>query len=213
MTDTMLTARDWIRVFDKTADAIEASRDRLNELDGVIGDGDHGVTMCIGFRAVRQALANLAGEATVDQVFAVAGRHFLSAAGGAIGPIIGTMWTDTGKAFPGCTAFTGADCRRMFEIMENAVVRRGKASLGDKTLLDALHPAVEAVRQADGIGIDALLGCAADAALSGARSTSRMIARMGRSSRLGERTLGYEDAGANSMAIMLRAMAEAVRTA
>ncbi len=209
MSDNSLTGRDWIRLFEKAADAIEASSGRLNELDGEIGDGDHGVTMSIGFRAVRQALDALPAGARVDEVFAAAGKSFLNAAGGAIGPIIGTMWTDAAKAFPAAASIGASEIPRLFQVMEQAVIRRGKASLGDKTLLDALHPAVEAVHNNGSAEIRLLLERAAEAALEGARGTASMLARMGRSSRLGERTLGHEDAGANSLAIVLKAMADA----
>ncbi len=209
MQDHSLTARDWIRLFERTADAVEAASSRLNELDGAIGDGDHGVTMSIGFRAVRQALAALPADTSVDQVFTAAGKNFLTATGGAIGPIFGTMWTDAAKAFPAARSIAPSELPHLFEVMEQAVIRRGKAKPGDKTLLDALHPAVEAVRNAAGAETALLLERAAEAALEGAHGTASMLARMGRSSRLGERTLGHEDAGANSLAIILRAMADA----
>jgi len=210
-TTQTLTAADWICVFHHIGEAIEANKDRLDELDGAAGDGDHGVSMCIGFRAACRALDSLGEDATVDEVFSVAGRSFLSAAGGAIGPLIGTMWTDAAKALAGRSQFGRAECGELLERMESAVIRRGRAQPGDKTMVDALHPAVEAIRL-DGDGnIAQLLECAADAAARGARNTAGMIARAGRSSRLGERTLGHEDAGANSIAIILRTMAETVK--
>jgi dihydroxyacetone kinase-like protein len=90
------------------------------------------------------------------------------------------------------------------------MVRRGKAQLGNKTMLDALHPAVVAARAAEGKDMAEILHRAADAAATGARATSGMISKIGRSSRLGERTLGHEDAGANSIALILRALSEGV---
>jgi dihydroxyacetone kinase phosphoprotein-dependent L subunit len=208
-----LTATDWIRIFLDIKDAIEANKDRLNELDGAAGDGDHGITMSIGFRAVCEALDKLGDDPAIDQVFTIAGRSFLAASGGAIGPLIGTMWTDAGKALAGHPRFGAAECRDFLERMENAVVRRGHAKPGDKTMLDALHPAVEAVLNLDGEeSVATMLDCAAAAALRGAQGTAAMVARVGRSSRLGERSLGHEDAGANSVAIILRAMADAAHT-
>lgn len=210
MQEITLGAQDWIRIWSKVSMRVEAEKDQLNELDGAIGDGDHGVTMAIGFRALRQALEDLNGNVTIDQVFKTAGQAFLTAAGGAVGPLMGTMLCDTGKAFHGRVTFGAEEVIWMLEIMEEAMVRRGKAQLGNKTMLDALHPAVVAARAAEGEDIAEILHRAADAAAAGARATSGMISQIGRSSRLGERTLGHEDAGANSIALILRALAEEV---
>ncbi len=205
-----MSAQDWIRVLTQVGLRVEAEKDRLNELDGCIGDGDHGVTMAIGFRALRQSIEDLQGDVTIDQVFQTAGHAFLSAAGGAVGPLIGSMLSDTGKAFKGRVTFGAEESIWMLEIMEQALVRRGKAQPNDKTMLDALHPAVVAARAAEGEDMVEILRRAADAAAAGARSTSGMVSRLGRSSRLGDRTLGHEDAGANSIALILRAVEESV---
>lgn len=210
MQETTISAHDWVRVFDDIALRVEAEKDRLDELDGAIGDGDHGVTMAIGFRAVRQSLKDLNGDVTIDRVFQTAGHSFLSAAGGAVGPLMGSMLSETGKSFKGRVTFGAEEAVWMLETMEQALVRRGKAQLGDKTMLDALHPAVVAARAAVGEEIVEVLHRAADAASVGARATSGMISRLGRSSRLGERTIGHEDAGANGIALILRAMQESV---
>ncbi len=212
MQEPTISAQDWIRVLSRIALRVEAEKDRLNELDGVIGDGDHGVTMAIGFRALDQALMGLQEDVTIDRVFQTAGEAFLSAAGGAVGPLIGSMLADTGEAFRGRVTFGAEEAVWMLEIMEQALVRRGKAQPGDKTMLDALHPAVIAARAAEGEELVEILRKAADAASAGARATGGMISRLGRSSRLGERTLGHEDAGANSIALILRGLEEEVAT-
>lgn len=206
-----LTARDWIRIFNEIGDAVESAKDRLNQLDGEIGDGDHGVSMSIGFRATRAALETLGEEQDVGRIFTMAGQAFLSAAGGAIGPLVGTMWLDTGKALAGSERFGAAECRQMLEAMEGAVMRRGKARPGEKTLLDALHPAVLAAREVKDMDLLALLAKAAQAADAGAQNTVSMLARVGRASRLGNRTIGHQDAGATSMALMLAVICEAVQ--
>jgi dihydroxyacetone kinase phosphoprotein-dependent L subunit len=211
MDDVSLTARDWIDIFGKISDAVEAAKGRLNELDGEIGDGDHGVTMSIGLRAVNEALGQLGEPLTLDAVFKTAGQSFLTAAGGAIGALLGTMWSDTAKILAGRTAFGAVESRLMLDTMENAVVRRGKAKPGDKTLLDALHAAVMAAREVKEESLPAILEAAAAGAEAGAESTAGMISRLGRSSRLGNRTLGHQDAGATSMALMLRTISDAVR--
>lgn len=210
MQDTTLTCHNWIHILSQIATKVEDNKDRLNALDGAIGDGDHGVTMSIGFRAMRQSIEKLNGEMTMDRVFQTAGRAFMSAAGGAIGPLIGTMLSDTGKAFVGRVTFGAEETVWMLEGMEKALVRIGKASPGDKTMLDAMHPAAVAARAAENEGMVEILRKAADAADAGARSTSEMISRLGRSSRLGERTIGHEDAGANSIALILRTMEEEI---
>ena len=211
MQETTISAQDWSRVLNHVALRVEAEKDRLNELDGAIGDGDHGVTMAIGFRAVRQSLADLKGDFTIDLVFQTAGQAFLSAAGGAVGPLIGSMLSETGKSFKGRVTFGAEEAVWMLETMEQALVRRGKAQLGDKTMLDALHPAVVASHAAEGEDLIEIFHRAADAAAIGARTTAGMISRRGRSSRLGERTLGHEDAGANSIALILRCLEEEVK--
>ena len=210
MPKSVLTAQDWILIVSEIADAIEARKDQLNELDGAIGDGDHGVSMSIGFRAVRETLAKLEDDQSMDRIFSLVGRTFLAAAGGAIGPLIGSMWMDTGKMLQGCEQFGPAECRRMLEAMDAAVVRRGKANLGDKTILDALHPAAVAARETQEDDLAAILKQAAEAAEAGAQATASMIARTGRSSRLGERTLGHQDAGATTLALILDTIYRAV---
>jgi phosphoenolpyruvate---glycerone phosphotransferase subunit DhaL len=210
MQETVINGRDWIHVWSRVTLRIEAETARLNQLDGAIGDGDHGVTMAIGTRALRQALEKLDGDITIDRVFLTAGHAFLSAAGGAVGPLIGTMLTDTGKAFAGRITFGAEETVWMLELMEQALIRIGKARLGDKTMLDALHPAVVAARVARGENMAEILRRAADAADAGARSTSEMVSRRGRSSRLGERTRGHEDPGANTIALILHGLSEEV---
>jgi dihydroxyacetone kinase-like protein len=211
MDDVSLSARDWIDLVGKISDALETAKGRLNELDGEIGDGDHGVTMSIGLRAVKEALNQIVEPVRLDVVFKTAGQSFLTAAGGAIGALLGTMWSDTAKVLAGRTTFGAAESRLMLDTMESAVVRRGKAKPGDKTLLDALHAAGMAAREVKEESLPAILEAAAAGAEAGAESTASMISRLGRSSRLGNRTLGHQDAGATSMALMLRTISDAVR--
>jgi dihydroxyacetone kinase-like protein len=212
MGDAALTARDWIDIFARIDEAVESAKDHLNELDGAIGDGDHGVTMSIGLRAVREALRSLSDPVSLDAVFKTAGQSFLTAAGGAIGPLIGTMWFDTAKLLAERSSFGAAECRQMLVAMEGAVVRRGKAKLGDKTLLDALHAAVVASNGVKEDDLAAIIRAAAENAEVGAQSTVNMVSRLGRSSRLGNRTLGHQDAGATSLALMLRTISECVQS-
>ncbi len=206
----MLNTLDWINIFKRIADAVEKSQDRLNALDGAIGDGDHGVSMTIGFRAILKALEKYTDNEGLDQLFKDVGRVFLSTVGGSIGPLIGTMFIDAGKKLAECKAFGIDEFREMLIAMERAVVRRGQAEPGDKTILDALHPVVETVKNWQGSSLSEMSQAAANAAEKGANETVGMISKRGRSSRLGERTLGHPDAGATSMALILRTLSDAV---
>ena len=120
------------------------------------------------------------------------------------------MLSDTGEAFTGRVTFGAEEAVWMLEIMEQALIRRETAQPGNKRMLDALHPAMVAARAADGEDLVEILRRAADAAVAGAQATSEMMPRLGRSGRLGERTIGHEDAGAKSIALILRAIEEAV---
>jgi phosphoenolpyruvate---glycerone phosphotransferase subunit DhaL len=207
----MLNTQDWINIFKKIADEVETSKDHLNELDGAIGDGDHGVGMSIGFRAIRETVGKYTGNESLEQLFKELGRVFLSAVGGAIGPLIGTMFMDSGKIFAGKNAVGVAEFKQMMGAMENAIIRRGKAELGDKTILDALHPAVESVSEYEGESLSEVMKIAAKASGEGAKNTANLISKRGRSSRLGERTMGHQDAGATSMALIFKTMSDSVQ--
>ena len=205
-----LTASDWRRIIAGIADAIEQHKDKLNELDGRAGDGDHGVTMSIGYRAVRESIAGMAPDASVDQVLNKTGRTFLSAAGGAIGPLLGTIWMDGAKTFAEMADCGPAECRAFIVGMEVSVERRGKAKVGDKSMLDALHAAAEAVRDEPANDIREVWRRAADAATAAAAATAALMARIGRASRVGERSIGFADAGATSIALTLESIAGSV---
>lgn len=206
----MLSTQDWLTILQRIAGVFERSQERLNALDGAIGDGDHGVSMVVGFRAVLQTIESYTGAESLDRLFRDAGEAFLTAVGGAIGPLIGTMFTDAGKKLAGCPAFGVAQFRDMLIAMENAVVRRGKAEIGDKTILDSLHPAVETVQVLAIADLSELSRAAAKAAEQGAEATAALISKRGRSARLGERTLGHPDAGATSLSLILQTIAESI---
>jgi dihydroxyacetone kinase len=210
MQETTMNPHDLIRVLSRVGLRAEAEKVRLNELDCTMGVGSYGTNIANGFRAVRQSLHGLEGDLTIDRVFLTAGQAFLSAAGGDIGLLIGSMLSDTGKAFRGRVTFGAEEAVWMLEIMEQALVRHGKAQLGDKTMLDGLHPAVVAARAAGGEDVVEILCRAAEAASAGARATSKMTSRLGRSSLVDEFAPGHEDAGANSIAMILRGLEEEV---
>lgn len=212
---TELTAANLRNLFQAIGDAIEADKGRLSELDGVIGDADHGVTMSIGFTAVNEALAKLDAAADPTTVFNTAAKSFLNAVGASSGPLYGTAFMRAGAAVKGKATIDRdalADC---IAAMAKGMQDRGKAERGEKTMMDAWLPAADAVQAAKARGDDAVacLEAAVSAAAEGAEATKTMLATKGRASRLGERALGHMDPGAASAVTILKAMTEAVRKA
>jgi len=192
------------------ATAVEASRDELCRLDAAAGDGDHGVTMALAARAVRQALAASPDAAGPDLVTKLA--MAMGSVGGAIGPIYASgllAIAGTMRSLPPDEPTTVANLLAWAEAAEAAITGLGRAKPGDKTILDALDPATGALRHAlaSGADLNAALEAAAEAALEGASSTAGMVASMGRASRLGERSRGLADPGASSFALILHAVA------
>lgn len=210
---TELTAANLRAVFQAIGDAIEADKGRLSELDGVIGDADHGVTMSIGFTAVNEALSKLDTSADPTTVFNTAAKSFLNAVGASSGPLYGTAFMRAGAAVKGKAAVDRdalADC---IQAMAKGMQDRGKAERGEKTMMDAWLPAADAIQAAKARG-DAAVACleaAVAAAAEGAEATKAMLATKGRASRLGERAIGHMDPGAASAVTILKAMTEAVR--
>jgi dihydroxyacetone kinase len=194
-------------------DAVDAAREELGRLDGAAGDGDHGMTMSIGARNVRRRLQALpSGTSPADLLRQVA--LAMGDVGGAIGPLYSAALTAAAADIESAGGASSGDVvplRRSAEVAEGAIVGIGGAGPGDKTMVDALHPVVVALRDAEAGASDlrkAIIG-AAEAAEAGASSTADMVARIGRASRLGERSRGLPDAGATSFAIIVRAMVDA----
>ncbi|MDK1474756.1 dihydroxyacetone kinase subunit DhaL [Streptomyces sp. 549] len=187
------------RWMDAAATAVDREADRLTELDSAIGDADHGSNMRRGFTAVRTALEQEQPD-TPGAVLMLAGRTLVSTVGGAAGPLYGTLLRRTGKALADTSAVDTEALRAALGEGVAAVGALGGAAAGDKTMLDALLPAV-----------DALAGgpaAAARAAREGAVETVPLQARKGRASYLGERSIGHQDPGAASAALLVAALAE-----
>ena len=193
-----------VRALDAICREIQANKDRLCALDAALGDGDHGISMAKAFGAVEAQLAST-HEEDIGVILNNAGMTLLSAVGGAMGPIFGTAFIRAGKVAAGHRTVTADLIAAMLAAAEQGVVARGKAKPGDKTVLDALHPAVQAARIAADAGGDVAttVRAAAEAAEAGARATRDLVARAGRASRLGERSLGHQDPGATSLALIL----------
>ena len=203
-----LTTQQLIALFGRVAQALEADKDRLSKLDGVIGDADHGVTMSIGFSAVEDALRGIdPGTAEPAIVFNTAAKTFLNAVGASSGPLYATAFMRAGAAVKGRTTLDRDALVAVLGAIAKGIQDRGKGERGDKTMLDAWLPAAEAaeVARIDGKDWQACLAAAIAAAEAGAEATKSMVAIRGRASRLGERSLGHMDPGAASAVTMLKA--------
>ncbi|MFG2640394.1 dihydroxyacetone kinase subunit DhaL [Streptomyces sp. NPDC048370] len=188
--------RRWLAT---AAAAVEREAERLTELDSAIGDADHGANLKRGFAAVTEVLEK-EPPATPGAVLVLAGRQLISTVGGASGPLYGTLLRRTGKALGEAESVTRQDLAAALATGVAAVGQLGGAQVGDKTMLDALVPAAEALGDS--------FAAARDAAEAGALATVPLRARKGRASYLGERSVGHQDPGATSSALLIAALAE-----
>ena len=205
---TTAWARDWVT---SSARVISDHRVELMALDRPIGDGDHGENMDRGFTAVLDKLDSLAEDATPGDVFKLVAMTLISTVGGAAGPLYGTAYLKASGAIAGRAELDGAGIVAFLTAARDGIVLRGKAEVGDKTMIDAWTPAVDAAAAslaAGGSDAD-ILAAAATAAEAGAVATEPLVARKGRASYLGERAIGHRDPGSQSTALLLRAAADA----
>ncbi|WP_018570840.1 dihydroxyacetone kinase subunit DhaL [Streptomyces sp. PsTaAH-124] len=200
----MLDADFFRRWMTATAVSVDREAQRLTDLDSAIGDADHGSNLQRGFTAVRQELEQ-ERPGTPGEVLALAGKQLISKVGGASGPLYGTLLRRTGKALGDAPEVTVAQLAEALRSGVDGVMKLGGAAPGDKTMIDALVPAVDAL--ADGFA------AASAAAEQGARDTIPLQARKGRASYLGERSIGHQDPGATSSALLIAALAEAAEGA
>ena len=204
-----IDAADLKRMFDAIAAAMEADKDRLCQLDGVIGDADHGIAMALGFGAVRDALASLDLATTEPTALLnTAAKSFLNAVGASSGPLYATAFMRAASAVKGKATLADAEFNALFQALAQGIKDRGKAEPGEKTMVDAWQPAAEAAAATNAAGktLSESLEAALAAAERGAEATKDMIAQKGRSSRLGERSLGHIDPGAASAVTVIAAM-------
>lgn len=197
----------WLRAF---ADAIAENRAYLTQLDSDIGDGDHGTNMDRGFQAVRAKLPELADK-DIGSILKTVGMTLVSTVGGASGPLYGTFFLQAGTSAAGKLELSLADWTALLQAGVDGVIMRGKASLGDKTMVDALVPALQALKEAAArpAGLPVAVRESADACEQGMLATTPLVARKGRASYLGERSAGHQDPGATSSHLLLRAAAQA----
>jgi len=206
------TITSWMREINV---AVRAERDHLVQLDAAIGDGDHGTNMVRGFEAVDLAIKGAVeadGGAPPGKLLILAGRTLVSTVGGASGPLWGSALRSGGRVLGDQPNFDGGQLVEVLAAALASVKDLGTASVGDKTMVDALEPAVETLRArlAEGVALDRALDDAASAAETGMRATIPIQARKGRASYLGERSVGHQDPGATSTALIVRALQKAV---
>ncbi len=197
-----MDTRAWAGRF---AELVEADVDRLTRLDSAIGDGDHGSNLNRGLRA---AMASLDGDLPPGKVLIAVGRALVSKTGGASGPLYGTAFRRAGKALGDATEVNAESLGTALRAALDGVVELGKAEEGDKTMIDALTPAVAAYEATMGEGTPAAARAALNAAEKGATATVPLQARKGRASYLGPRSVGHLDPGAASTVLLFQALAD-----
>lgn len=196
-------------IIEGMAKKIEAEKEYLTELDNEIGDGDHGINLARGFEAVEKKLPSLAGG-DIGALLKGVGMQLVSTVGGASGPLYGTAFMKAGMACKGLTEIDGPAFVKAMEAAVDGIKMRGKATEGEKTMLDALCPALKVMQDdvAAGKSLKEALQDAAQAAEKGVEYTKTIIATKGRASYLGERSLGHQDPGATSSLYLLQVLAE-----
>jgi dihydroxyacetone kinase-like protein len=203
----MVTKDQIVQWLQTTAAVLEENKQYLTELDAAIGDADHGINMDRGFKKVMTQLPGVADK-DIGSILKTTGMALISSVGGAGGPLYGTLFMRAGMAVDAKHELTDEDLAALLQAAVEGVVQRGKAALGDKTMVDALSPASEAFKQAFEQGSDTVpaLQRAVAAAEQGMKDTIPMQAKKGRASYLGERSIGHQDPGATSSHFILKAL-------
>lgn len=211
MTDTLTQAQfiHWLEISEQT---LKANKDLLGELDSAIGDGDHGINMARGFGKVSSQLPAMRDK-NIGRICKVVGMALISSVGGASGPLYGTMFMRAGLAAGEKRELSPEELGAMLKLGVDGVIERGRARLGDKTMVDALAPAAQAFRDAlsDKMQIGEAMASAVQAAEEGVEATIPLKAKKGRASYLGERSIGHQDPGATSSYLILKALNEALQ--
>jgi dihydroxyacetone kinase-like protein len=197
---------NWVKA---VAGVISENSKYLTELDAAIGDADHGANMERGFKAVMNKMPEISDK-DIGTIFKTIGMTLISTVGGAGGPLYGTFFLQVGMKTAGKMELSLTDWTEALEAALNGVIMRGKAELGDKTMVDALTPAVAVLKQSipDSQPINKALERSAEAARKGMEGTIPLVARKGRASYLGERSAGHQDPGATSSFLILKAAAD-----
>jgi len=199
----------FIRFLSLFAQRLHERKDELTQLDSAIGDADHGINMDRGFSAVQAKLGDLEGSDLGAAAKAV-GMTLISTVGGASGPLYGTWFLRLATAFGDSTQLDAKALGGALRAGLEGVVQRGKAEPDDKTMVDAMHPAVDAYEAAADDGVAAALAAAATAATAGRDRITPLVARKGRASYLGERSANHQDPGATSTTILFESLRDAI---
>ena len=207
-----VSTEDVLRWLDALQKVFAENQQQLTELDSAVGDGDLGISLDRGFTAVQAELA-ASPPADLRSAFQTVATVLIRTMGGTSGPLLGTFFLRAGAACAGKSELAPADVVALFQAGVDGIQQRGKAALGDKTMLDALLPAVDAMRGAldAGSGLTEILDRGTAAAETGMRATIVMQARKGRASYLGDRSIGHQDAGATGSYLLLKAAADVWR--
>ena len=192
------------------ADKIIANKPYLTEIDSAIGDGDHGIGMAGGMQKAKRKLLKLEDQENVYRIFEEAGQAMLMSMGGASGVIFGSLYLAGAKGMESKNVLTAFDLAEMEEKSLAAIQERGGVKVGDKTMVDALAPAVEALKKNVDLGLLEMLKQAEEAARIGMEDTKKYVAKFGRAKSLLERAIGHQDAGATSVYLIFQGMREFV---
>ncbi len=207
----MVTRDDIVEWITQVAQVLAENKEYLTKLDAAIGDADHGINMDRGFTKVMSQLPSVQDK-DIGSILKTVGMALISSVGGAGGPLYGTLSMPARMAVGGKYELTDEDLVALWQAAVDGVIQRGRAQPGDKTMVDALLPAVEAMKQALSEGADTvtILERGVAAAEKGMKDTIPMLAKKGRASYLGERSIGHQDPGATSSYMILKAMLDVV---
>ena len=200
-----------IEILGQISEKIDENKSYLSELDAAIGDGDHGLNMNKGFKAVMEKLKDDDGS-DVGGILKKAGMALVSNVGGASGPLYGTAFMKAAMIVNGKAEIDINDFAKMLNEALEGIKMRGKGQAEDKTMIDAIEPALNSINEGieKGLEVKEILRAAKEAAYKGVEHTKEIIAKKGRASYVGERSIGHQDAGATSSAIMLETIYEAL---
>lgn len=199
-----------VEILHHIAEVMEENKEFLTDLDNVIGDGDHGINMARGFAEVEKQADSFAGK-DIGNILKTVGMTLVSKVGGSSGPLYGTAFMKAGVTIGAKNEIGLSDFLGALEAGVEGVKARGKSTTGEKTMLDAMVPALDAMKEQQAAGADAkhVLEAGVQAAETGVEETKPMVATKGRASYLGERSIGHQDPGATSFTLLLKEIAKA----
>mgnify|MGYP001207340165 CR=1 FL=1 len=208
-----LSTNEFIKIILAICDNVEKEKDYLSELDRATGDGDHGVTMSIGWNAVKEKISTLDENLSFDKICMQIASSFLSAVGASAGPLYATALMRGGSKLKDLTVINSSQLSEFFDAAANGIQERGKANLGDKTMLDVWLPTAKKIKEISSSTDDIIeiLRQGSSTANETMLSTKDMLSKKGRSSKLGERSRGHIDPGAASSALIFKTFHDATQ--